>query len=208
MGLRRVQTDDGNFVTVPLRRVVPRAGLDVRHGLQSVGSPPPPDRAFTHSRFGPPPPLSPPPPSLPSPPQQPHARLPPGWGPSRPPQPDEATGLPAEWLCYRKLSVPHLPRIEWLRKSPDSVLHEHLLGSEPHPARLPSILKCTVGEAELRGPLNTLPSGQMRTSVCVQSMEDMAVRVRGLDVAVEPASTAGPSHVEFAVLHRTRMRFV
>ena len=104
--------------------------------------------------------------------------------------------------------MPHLPRIEWLRKSPDSVLHEHLLGSEPHPARLPSILKCTVGEAELRGPLNTLPSGQMRTSVFVQSMEDMAVRVRGLDVAVEPASTAGPSHVEFAVLHRTRMRFV
>ena len=204
MGLRRVQTDDGKLVTVPLRRVVPRAGLDMRHGLQSFGSPPPPDRAFTHSRFGPPSPLSPPPP--PSPPPQPHAGLPPGWGPSRPPQPDKATGLPAERRCHRKLSVPHLPRIEWLRKSPDSVLHEHPLGSEPHPARLPSILKCAVGEAELRRPLSTLPSGQVRVSVCVQSMADMAVRVRGLDVAVEPASTAGPSHVEFAVLHRTRMR--
>ena len=205
-----MQTDDGKLVTVPLRRVVPRAGLDVRNGLQSFGSPPPPDRAFTHSRFGPPSPLSPlPPPSSLSPSPQPHAGLPPGWGPSRPPQPDEATGLSVEWLCLTKLSVPHLPRIEWLRKSPDSVLREHPLGDKPHPARLPSILKCAVGEVELRGPLSKLPSGQPAcVSVCVQPMEDMAVRVRGLDVAVGPASTAGPSHVEFAVMHRTRMRSV
>ena len=203
-----MQTDDGRLVTVPVRRVVPRAGLDVKHGLQSFGSPPPQDRAFIHSCFGPPSPLSPPPPpSPPSPSQQPLAGLPPGWGPSRPPQPDEESGPSAEWLCHQKLSVPHLPRIEWLRKIPDS---EHSPGGEPHPGRLPSIVSgCSVGESDLRGPLSSLHLGRsVRMSVDVQPVEDMAVRVRGLDVAVNPACTAGPAHVECAVMHRTRVRSV
>ena len=232
VGLRRVQTDDGKFVTVPIRRVVPRAGLDVKHGLQSFCLPPPPDRAFSHPRFGPsraaaPLPFPPPPP-----PQSHATEPPPGWGPSRPSQPDEATGQPAEWLCHRKLSAPHLkklgrprrlqmsltklpqepvasrnrtsaPETEWLRTSPDSVLHEHQISSEPQPLRLPSVLKCVGGEAELRRPLPVLPAGCVRPP---HAMEGTAVSVRGLDVAVEPASTAGPTHVEFAVLHRTRMR--
>ena len=150
----------------------------MKHGLQSFGSPPPQDRAFIHSRFGPPSPLSPPSP-------QPLAGLPPGWGPSRPPQSDEEPGPSAEWLCHQKLSVPHLPRIEWLRKIPDSDLREHSPGGEPHPGRLPSIVSgYSVGESDLRGPQNSLHLGRtVRMSVDVQPIEDMAVRVRGLDVA-------------------------
>ena len=66
-----------------------------------------------------------------------------------------------------------------------------------------------MGESDLRGPLSSLHLGRsVRMSVDVQPVEDMAVRVRGLDVAVKPACTAGPAHVECAVMHRTRVRSV
>ena len=39
VGKRRVTRDDGRTVTVPLRKLAPRPGLDTKHGLCLVGSP-------------------------------------------------------------------------------------------------------------------------------------------------------------------------